>query len=48
MKELSMKVPAIHWADCGSTITDKEVDSVMNVIIKKALKYDSVSLPGLS
>tara|TARA_B100000768_G_scaffold179330_1_gene196798 strand:- start:283 stop:2193 length:1911 start_codon:yes stop_codon:yes gene_type:complete len=31
-----------------STITDKEVDSVMNVIIKKALKYDSVSLPGLS
>ncbi len=31
-----------------STITDKEVDDVMDVIINSALKYDSVSIPGLS
>jgi phenylalanyl-tRNA synthetase beta chain len=30
-----------------STITDKEVDGVMNIIIKEALKHDSISIPGL-
>jgi phenylalanyl-tRNA synthetase beta chain len=31
-----------------ATITDTEVDSIMNNIIKKALEFDSVSIPGLS
>ena len=31
-----------------STITDKEVDDVMDMIINSALKYDSISIPGLS
>lgn len=30
-----------------STITDKEVDKVMHIIINDALKFDSVSIPGL-
>ena len=29
------------------TITDKEVDDVMELIVNTALKYASVSLPGL-
>ena len=31
-----------------STITDNEVDDVMNIIISSALEYDSISIPGLS
>ena len=31
----------------SSTITDKEVDEVMNIIIKDALKLESISIPGL-
>ena len=31
-----------------STITDKEVDKVINNIINGALKHDSVSIPGIS
>tara|TARA_B100001057_G_scaffold126366_1_gene125155 strand:- start:26404 stop:28308 length:1905 start_codon:yes stop_codon:yes gene_type:complete len=31
----------------SSTITDKEVDEVMNLIIKDALKLESISIPGL-
>ncbi len=31
-----------------STITDREVDDVMDAIIKSALKYETVSIPGLS
>jgi len=31
-----------------STITDNEVDDVMNIIINSSLEYDSVSIPGLS
>ena len=30
-----------------STITDQEVDSVMNIIISKAIQHDSISIPGL-
>ena len=30
-----------------STITDKEVDRVMNIVIKKALEDKSISIPGL-
>ena len=30
------------------TITDKEVDEVMSVIINKCLNYSSISIPGLS
>ena len=29
------------------TITDKEVDDVINIIIKQALEHDSISIPGL-
>lgn len=32
----------------SATITDTEVDNIMNDIIKKALEFDSVSIPGLS
>jgi phenylalanyl-tRNA synthetase beta chain len=31
-----------------TTITDKEVDNVMGLIINSALKYESISIPGLS
>ncbi|MDA9804393.1 phenylalanine--tRNA ligase subunit beta [Gammaproteobacteria bacterium] len=30
------------------TITDKEVDNIMNTIISRALEYESVSIPGLA
>ena len=30
------------------TITDEEVDNVMNIIISGALTHNSISIPGLS
>ena len=32
----------------NATITDKEVDKVMKVIINQALKIESIYIPGLS
>ena len=32
----------------NSTITDEEVDNVMNIIISGALNHNSISIPGLS
>ncbi len=47
MKEIKIGFRFIFQSK-DSTITDKEVDGVMNIIINKALEHDSVSIPGLS
>lgn len=47
MKEIKIGFRFIFQSK-DSTITDKEVDSVMNTVINTALKYEKVTIPGLS
>ena len=47
MKEIKIGFRFIFQSK-DRTITDKEVDDVMNIIIEAALNHESISIPGLS